>query len=87
MEVIDNDGNVSTHLDNTLSRWKSEYENLFSVNNSDTFDEGHLNYVQNAMQSNSFRRPNTDLTILTPTFLKRKYRKLLCKPSCVKPPV
>ena len=86
MQVIDNDGNVSTRLDDILSRWKSEYENLFSDNNSDTFDEGHLNYVQNAMQSNSVHCLKTDLTILNADISKEEVLKSIMRAKLRKDP-
>ena len=86
MEIIDNDGNFSTRLDDVLSRWKSDYQNLFSNDNSAAFDEGHLDYVRNSTQSNPVCQPNIDLTNLNADISKEEVRKSIMRAKLHKAP-
>lgn len=74
MEVVDRSGNVSTDTSDILSRWKSDYENLF-CDNTNNFDENHLSYIQTALQNNSVARVDADLTILNSAISKSEVEK------------
>ena len=86
MEIVDNDGNVSTRLDDVLSRWKSDYQNLFSNNSSAEFDEDHLNYVKDSMLSNSVPQTNVDLTNLNADISKEEVLKSIMRAKLRKAP-
>ena len=37
MEVVDDDGNITTNIDDVLLRWKNDYENFFRDNNDNVW--------------------------------------------------
>lgn len=57
MEIKSEDGSVNTNVNDVLNRWEFEYRNLFSVNDSDSFDNDHLLKVQNNLRNIVF--PNS----------------------------
>ena len=46
MEVVDDNGNITTNIDEVVLRWKNDYENLLGDNTDNGFDENHLRNVK-----------------------------------------
>ena len=64
MEVKDSCGNISTHTDDVLNRWKNDFENLCSDSTNPDFDEYHLNIVKQRVHDNAVPSVHRDITCL-----------------------
>ena len=64
MEVVDSDGNVSSDTETVISKWKTDYEQLFSESTSHTYDDEHLNNIKRAIDGNTIPSVGTDISML-----------------------
>ncbi|MCG8113538.1 MAG: reverse transcriptase family protein [Candidatus Thiodiazotropha taylori] len=64
MEVVDTSGNISTDFDTVISRWKNDYEVLFSNSDDPNFDEAHLQNIKHSLMNNTIPTLQTDVSRL-----------------------
>ena len=64
MEVVDSDGNVSSVMETVISKWKTDYEQLFSESTSHTYDDKPLNNIKRAIEDNTIPSVGMDISML-----------------------
>ena len=79
MEVVDDNGNLTTNIDEVLLRWKNDYENLFHDNDDNGFDENHLRNVKNALQNDMVQRNDVDLSALNADITREEVEKSIMR--------
>ena len=79
MAVVDSNGRVSTKIKDVLSRWKTDYENLFCEKSNTNFDDDHLRNIQSTLRDNQFPVHNADMSILNDEITKSEIEKSILR--------
>ena len=79
MEVVDSTGRVSTNTDDVLSRWKTDYENLFREKPDTNFNEAHLRNIQSTLRDKQYPVHNVDVSVLNAEISKSEIEKSILR--------
>ena len=77
MEIIDSNGRISTHTDDVMNRWKSDFENLFTNSTNPRFDDNHLFDIKQRLQDDTVPSLNTNALSLNEAITREEVEQSL----------
>ena len=75
-EVISKDGELKTGIDQVLSEWRIQYEDLYGGQMDCDFDEDHMRYVAEELERDNFT-PNNNALILNRPIEKSEVKRAI----------
>ena len=64
MEVVDPQGEISSDTNTVISRWKNDFELLFSDSNNSAYDDRHLENIKRNLKEDNIPSVDTDISML-----------------------
>ena len=63
MEVVDPQGEISSDTNTVISRWKNDFELLFSDSNDSAYDDRHLENIKRNLKEDNIPSVDTDISM------------------------